>query len=88
MAAFCNSIITFNVHFLTWKCFRFDSSECLYCDILGYDTVYSGRRVLVCRRRAEEDPPDTLVNSYHNTRCQMTENQDIVRELIRKYVKV
>jgi len=68
-------------------CFRFDGSECLYCDILGYNTIYSGRRVLVRRRRAEEDLPDTLVNSYLNTRCQMAENQDNVRELIRKYVK-
>jgi len=36
--------------------FNFDSSECLYCDILDYDTVlvYCGRRVLVCGRNAEK----------------------------------
>jgi len=72
MAAFCNSILTYNIHILTLMCFRFDSSECLYCDILGYDTVYSGRQVLVYRRRAEEDPSDTLVTSYHDTQFYMT----------------
>jgi len=70
--------MTCNIHIITLMCFRFDDSDCLYCDILGYDTVYSGRRVLVCRRRAE-DPSDTLVTSYQSTRCYMTQNHGRTR---------
>jgi hypothetical protein len=54
--------------------FTLDSSECLYCDFLGYDTVYSGRWVLVCRRNAEGDSSDTVVTPYQATRCYMTQN--------------
>ena len=58
--------------------FLFDKGECLYYDIMGYDTVYSGRRVLVCRRNTE-DPSDTFVNSYQTTRCYMTQNHGATR---------
>jgi hypothetical protein len=49
--------MTCNIHILTLKCFSFEVNEGLYCDILGYDTVYPGRRVLVCRRNTEGGPP-------------------------------
>ena len=62
MVAFCNSVLTINFHVLTVKYFNFDGSECLYCDILVYDTVYSGIRVLVCWRNAEENHFDTALN--------------------------